>query len=204
MNYAHASTVTKLQYAKFLAASLAYLLNRQQDAVGLVAFDQKVHTHVPARNRTGHMRTIFGNLSLLQPGGETRLAESLHQLAEILTRRGIVVVISDFYDQADRLQEAFQHLRFKGHDLVAFHVLDQNELDFDFKDAVLLLEDAETQEQMPVLPDVVMGGYRERMQRHVDELRRCTAANHVDYELLTTKQPLDFALFAFLSRRAGK
>ena len=204
MNYAHASSVTKLDYAKFLATSLAYLLNRQQDAVGMVAFDQKVHTHVPARNRTGHMRTIFGNLSLLQPGGETRLAESLHQLAEILTRRGIVVVISDFYDQPDRMQEAFQHLRFKGHDLVAFHVLDQNELDFDFKEPVLLLEDAETQEQMSVLPDVVMSGYRERMQRHVEDMRRCAAANHVDYEQLTTKQPLDFALFSFLSRRAGK
>jgi uncharacterized protein (DUF58 family) len=204
MSYAHASSVTKMQYAKFLAASLAYLLNRQQDAVGMVAFDQKVHTHVPARNRTGHMRTIFGNLSLLEPGGETRLAESLHQLAEILTRRGIVVMISDFYDQPDRLQEAFQHLRFKGHDLVAFHVLDQNELDFDFTEPMLLFEDAETQEQMPVLPDVVKSGYCERMQRHVDEMRRCAAANHVDYELLTTKQPLDFALFAFLSRRAGK
>jgi uncharacterized protein (DUF58 family) len=204
MNYAHASTVTKLEYAKFLAASLAYLLNRQQDAVGMVAFDQKIHTHVPARNRTGHMRTIFGNLSLLEPGGETRLAESLHQLAEVLTRRGIVVVISDFYDQPDRLQEAFQHLRFKGHDLVAFHVLDQNELDFEFTDPVLLLEDAETQEQMPVLPDVVMSGYRERMKRHVEDMRHCAAANHVDYEVLTTKQPLDFALFAFLSRRAGK
>ena len=204
MNYAHASSVTKLQYAKFLAASLAYLLNRQQDAVGIVAFDKRVHTHVPARNRTGHMRTVFGHLSLLEPGGETQLAESLHQLAEILTRRGIVVVISDFYDQADRLQEAFQHLRFKGHDLVAFHVLDQNELDFDFKEPVLLLEDAETQEQMPVLPDVVMSGYRERMQRHIEEMRRCAAANHVDYEVLTTKQPLDFALFSFLSRRAGK
>jgi uncharacterized protein (DUF58 family) len=204
MNYAHASSVTKLQYAQFLAASLAYLLNRQQDAVGLVAFDEKVHTHVPARNRTGHMRTIFGNLSLLQAGGETRLAESLHQLAEILTRRGIVVLISDFYDQSERLQEAFQHLRFKGHDLVAFHVLDQNELDFDFTEPMLLFEDAETQEQMPVLPDVVKSGYRERMQRHVEEMRQCAAANKVDYEVLTTQQPLDFALFSFLSRRAGK
>jgi hypothetical protein len=102
------------------------------------------------------------------------------------------------------LQEAFQHLRFKGHDLVAFHVLDQNELDFEFTDAVLLLEDAETQEQMPVLPDVVVSGYRERMRRHVEEMRRCAAVNHVDYEVLTTKQPLDFALFAFLARRAGK
>ena len=204
MNYAHASSVTKLQYAQFLAASLAYLLNRQQDAVGLVAFADKLHTHVPARNRTGHMRTIFASLSLLQPGGETDLAESLHQLAEILTRRGIVVVISDFYDQTGRLGEAFQHLRFKGHDVVAFHVLDQNELDFDFSDPVLLLEDAETQEQMPVLPDVVMGGYRERMRRHVDDMRLCAAANNVDYELLTTKQPLDFALLSFLSRRAGQ
>jgi uncharacterized protein (DUF58 family) len=204
MNYAHTTSVTKLQYAQFLAGSLAYLLNRQQDAVGLVAFSQDVHTHVPARNRTGHMRTIFGTLSLLEAGGETRLAESLHKLAEILTRRGIVVLISDFYDQPDRLKEAFQHLRFKGHDLVAFHVLDQNELDFQFDDPVLLLEDAETQEQMPVLPDVVMGGYRERMRKHVEEMRECAAANHVDYELLTTKQPLDFALFSFLSRRAGK
>ena len=204
MDYAHSTSVTKLQYAQFLAGSLAYLLNRQQDSVGLVAFADKVHTHVPARNRTGHMRTIFGNLSLLQAGGETDLTKSLHQLAEILTRRGIVIVISDFYDQPDRLQEAFQHLRFKGHDLVAFQVLDQNELDFDFTDPVLLLEDSETQEQMPVLPDVVMDGYRDRMRKHVEEMRACAAANHVDFELLTTKQPLDFALFSFLSRRAGK
>src|SRR5689334_22911328 len=204
MNYAHASTVTKLQYAKFLAASLAYLLNRQQDAVGMVAFDQKIHTHVPARSRTGHMRTVFGNLSLLAPGGEPRLAESLHQLADVLTRRGIVVVISDFYDHPDRLKEAFQHLRFKGHDLVAFHVLDQNELDFQFDEPVLLLEDSETQEQMPVLPDVVMNGYRERIRRHVDKMRQSAASNNVDYEMMTTKQPLDYALFSFLSRRSGR
>jgi uncharacterized protein (DUF58 family) len=203
MSYA-SGAVSKLQYAQFVAASIAYLLNKQQDSVGLVAFDQKVHTHVPARNRTGHMRTIFGHLSNLQAGGETKLTESLHQLAEALTRRGIVVIISDFYDEPDRLKEAFQHLRFKGHDLVAFQVLDQNELDFNFSDPVLLLEDAETQEQMPVLPDVVMNGYRERMRRHVEEMRQCAAANHVDYELLTTRQPLDYALFSFLSRRSGK
>jgi hypothetical protein len=83
-------------------------------------------------------------------------------------------------------------------------VLDPNELDFNFDDPVLLLEDAETKEQMPVLPDVVMNGYCERMRRHVDEMRRCAAANNVDYEMLTTKQPLDFALFSFLSRRSGK
>ena len=204
MGYAHNHPVTKLMYAQFLAASLAYLLSRQQDAVGLVAFNQNVHSHVPALNRTGHLRTIFGHLSMLHPAGQTKLAESLHQLAEILTRRGIVILISDFYDKPERLQSAFQHLRFKGHDIVAFHVLDHNELNFDFDDPVLLLEDAETEEQMPVLPDVVMSGYREKIGKHIDEMRHCAAANNVDYELLTTKQPLDYALFKFLSRRAGK
>jgi len=204
MRYGQAGRISKLQYAKYLAASLAFLLNRQQDAVGLVAFDQRVHTHVPARSRTGHMRTIFGQLSLLEAGGETRLAESLHQLAELLTRRGIVVLISDFYDDSERLQSAFQHLRFKGHDLVAFHILDKTEVDFDFNDPILLLEDSETAEQMPVLPDVVMGGYRARMRGHVDEMRRCANANRVDYEMITTDQPLDFALSSFLSRRSGK
>lgn len=204
MRYSRTGRIAKLQYAKFLAASLAYLLNRQQDAVGLVAFDQRVHKHVPARSRTGHMRTIFGQLSLLEAGGETRLAESLHEVAEILTRRGIVVLISDFYDESERLQSAFQHLRFRGHDLVVFHILDQNEIDFDFDDPILVLEDLETAEQMPVLPDVVRGGYRTRMRAHIDEMRRCAAANRVDYELITTDQPLDFALFSFLSRRATK
>ena len=204
MKYSSASSITKLQYAQFLAASIAYLLNRQQDSVGLVAFDKRVHTHVPARNRTGHMRTIFGHLSQLIAGEESNLSESLHQLAEILNRRGIVVIISDFYDHPDRLQEAFQHLRFKGHDLVAFHVLDQNELDFHFNEPVLLLEDSETQEQMPVLPDVVMNGYRERIRRHVDKMRQSAASNNVDYEMMTTRQPLDYALFSFLSRRSGR
>src|SRR5215831_3826388 len=148
MRYAQAGRVSKLTYAKFLASSLAYLLNRQQDAVGLVAFDEHIHTQVPARSRTGHMRTIFGHLSLLEAGGETRLAESLHELAEILTRRGMVVLISDFYDSSERLQSAFQHLRFRGHDLMAFHVLDQIEIEFNFADPILLLEDAETSEQM--------------------------------------------------------
>jgi uncharacterized protein (DUF58 family) len=205
MRYASRNAaVTKLQYAQFLAAALAHLVGRQQDAVGLLAFGDHVHTHVPARNRTGHMRTIYGQLAALEASGETSLAVSLHETAERLTRRGIIVLISDFYDQPERLASAFQHLRFKGHDIIAFHVLDPNEVEFDFDDAVLLLEDAETTEQMPVLPDVIAGGYKERIREHIEDLRKCAAANHVDYELIKTNQPLDFALFSFLSRRAGK
>ena len=196
--------VTKLRYAQFLAASLAHLAARQQDSVGLTAFGEKIHTHVPALNRTGHMRTIYGRLSTLEAGGETRLAAALHETADRLTRRGVVVLVSDFYESPERLAGAFQHLRFRGHDVIAFHVLDRREVEFEFDDAILLLEDAETLEQLPVLPDVVAGGYRERVRAHIEALRATCAANHVDYELVTTDRPLDFALFSFLSRRAGK
>ncbi|HEV2763973.1 MAG TPA: DUF58 domain-containing protein, partial [Pyrinomonadaceae bacterium] len=196
--------VTKLQYAQFLAAALAHLAARQQDAVGLTAFGSDVHTHVPALNRTGHMRTVYGRLSALEAGGETRLAPALHEAAERLARRGIVVLVSDFYEEPERLAGAFQHLRFRGHDVLAFNVLDPVEADFDFDDAVLLLEDAETAEQLPVLPDVVARGYRERMTAHLEDLRQTAAANRVDYELVRTDSPLDYALFSFLSRRARK
>ncbi|MFN2415372.1 MAG: DUF58 domain-containing protein [Pyrinomonadaceae bacterium] len=205
MRYAgREGAVTKLQYAQFLAASLAHLAARQHDAVGLTAFGADVHTHVPALNRTGHMRTVYGRLSTLEAGGETRLTDALHLTADRLTRRGIVVVVSDFYEEPERLAGAFQHLRFRGHDVVAFQVLDPVEAEFDFDDAVLLLEDAETAEQLPVLPDVVARGYRERVAAHLAELRRTAAANRVDFELVRTDSPLDFALTSFLSRRAGK
>src|SRR5262249_31186836 len=101
--------VTKLQYAQFLGSSLAYLANKQQDAVGLIAFDSEIRTHVPAHNRIGHMRTIFGRIEQLEAGNETRLSETLHLSAERITRRGIIVVISDFYDDPEAIIEALQH-----------------------------------------------------------------------------------------------
>jgi uncharacterized protein (DUF58 family) len=172
--------VTKLQYAQFLAASLAHLAARQQDAVGLTAFGADVHTHVPALNRTGHMRTVYGRLSTLEAAGETRLSEALHLTADRLTRRGVVILISDFYESPERLASAFQHLRFRGHDVIAFHVLDRGEVEFEFEDNLLLLEVSETLELLPVLPDVIAGGYRERVRGHVEAHRESCAATHGD------------------------
>jgi len=194
-------TVTKMQYAQFLASAFAYLANKQQDAVGLMAFDETLRTHVPARNRTGQMRTIFGHLAQLEPGSETRLAKMLNEVAEHLTRRGIIIVISDFYDDPEAITRALEHLRFRGNDVIVFHILDRNELEFDFDEPVLL-EDVETEEQMHVLPDILAEGYRQTIQAHIQKLREGTTANRIDYELLTTDQPLDYALFSFLARRA--
>ncbi len=193
--------VTKLQYAQFLGSSLAYLANKQQDAVGLIAFDQEVRTHIPAHTRTGHMRTIFGRMEQIEAGNETRLSAMLHQAAERITRRGIIVVISDFYDEPEAITEALQHLRFKGNDVIVFQVMDKNELDFDFIEPVLL-EDSETEEQIHILPDVLGDGYRDTMRKHLEAVREGCTSNKIDYELLTTDKPLDQALFSFLAKRA--
>jgi uncharacterized protein (DUF58 family) len=193
--------ISKLQYAQFLGSSLAYLANKQQDAVGLIAFDQEVRTHVPAQNRIGHMRTIFGRMEQLEAGNETHLSRMLHVAAEHITRRGIIVVLSDFYDEPEAIVSALQHLRFKGNDVIAFHVLDRNEMDFDFTEPVLL-EDSETEEQIHVMPDILAEGYRNTIREHIGRLREGAAQNKIDYELLTTDKPLDYALFSFLAKRA--
>lgn len=194
-------SVSKLHYAQFLGSSLAYLANKQQDAVGLIAFDHEIRTHVPAHNRTGHMRTIFGRMEQLEAGNETRLSKMLHLAAERITRRGIIIVISDFYDEPEAIISALEHLRFKGNDVVVFHVLDKNELDFDFSEPVLL-EDSETEEQIHVMPDILAEGYRNTIRAHIASLRDGAAKNRIDYELLTTDKPLDFALFSFLAKRS--
>ncbi|MEP7339305.1 MAG: DUF58 domain-containing protein [Acidobacteriota bacterium] len=193
--------ITKLQYAQFVGSSLAYLANKQQDAVGLIAFDQEIRTHIPAHSRTGHMRTIFGRMEQIEAGNETKLSAMLHLAAERITRRGIIVVLSDFYDEPDAVIEALQHLRFKGNDVIVFQILDQNEMDFEFTEPVLL-EDAETEEQIHVLPDILGDGYRNAISQHVEAMRDGCARNKIDYEFLTTDKPLDHALFSFLGKRA--
>jgi len=193
--------ISKLQYAQFLGSSLAYLANKQQDAVGLIAFDQEVRTHVPAQSRTGHMQTIFGWMERLEAGNETRLSQMLHVAAERVSRRGIIVVISDFYDEPEAIISALQHLRFKGNDVIVFHVLDKNETDFEFTEPVLL-EDSETEEEIHVMPDILADGYRTTIREHIGRLRDGAAQNKIDYELLTTDKPLDYALFSFLAKRA--
>ncbi|HJQ26370.1 MAG TPA: DUF58 domain-containing protein [Blastocatellia bacterium] len=200
MNYA-SQDVTKLQYAQYLAASLAYLGVRQHDAVGLHTFDEATIEHVPPGSRTGHLRTLLGVIERIQPGGGTRLTEQLHRLAELLTRRGIIVLISDLYDEPAHLMQALEHLRFKGNEVVVFHLLDRQEVEFDF-DEPLVLEDAESEEQLHVLPDVLRDEYRRAMRLHIDALKEGAARSRIDYELLKTSEPLDAALFSYLARRS--
>jgi uncharacterized protein (DUF58 family) len=200
MGYA-SGEVTKLQYAQYLAASLAFLGVRQHDSVGLGAFDEEMVEHVPPSSRSGHLRTVLGVLERLTPGRGTALSAQLHRMAELLTRRGIIVLISDLYDEPERVMEGLEHLRFRGNDVIVFQVMDRQELDFEFVEPVVL-EDSETEEQLHVLPDIVRDEYLRAMHAHIEALKDGAARNRIDYELLRTDAPLDAALFSYLGRRS--
>ncbi len=200
MGYA-SGAVTKLQYAQYLASSLAFLGVRQHDSVGLVAFDEEVIEQIPPRSRTGHLRTVLGLIERLVPGRGTALADHLHKAAELITRRGVIVLISDLYDEPERIIEGLEHLRFRGNEVIVFHILDRQELDFDF-DEPLVLEDSETEEQLHVLPDVLRDEYLRAVRLHIDALKDGASRNRIDYELHRTDEPLDASLFAYLARRS--
>ena len=190
--------ISKLDYAKTLAACLAYLANAQRDRVGLITFDEAVIDHVPPSAK--HLDVVLHTLDKARPQRKGHLVEPLRRLAEHFGRRGIVVVISDFYAEPDEVFEAIGPIRFRGNDVVLFHVLDPQEIDFGFTEASSF-EDMESGDQMPIVPSKLAEDYRALIKAHIDTLTKKAAQQPVDYMLLNSSQPLDYALFRFLSMR---
>jgi uncharacterized protein (DUF58 family) len=191
--------ITKFEYARILTACLTNLVHHQRDRVGFVAFDDAVVEHVPPSAK--HMETVLHVLDRLKPGRPGGLKGPLHKLAEHFGRRGVLVIISDFYDDPEAILDAVSPLRFRGQDLIAFHVLDPAELEFGFTDAQPF-EDLESGEQMPVVPEAFREEYRSLVRAHIDALTRSFAGVRVDYTMLDTSKPLDFALYRYLGSRA--
>lgn len=190
--------ISKLDYGKTLAACLAYLANAQRDRVGLITFDEAVVEHVPPSAK--HLDVVLHTLDRSKPQRPGRLAEPVKKLAEHFGRRGIVVLISDFYAEPEEVFEAVGPIRFRGNDVVLFHVMDPQEIDFSFAEPSSF-EDMESGEQIPVVPAKLAADYRAVVQAHIDTLTREATRKQVDYMLLNTSMPLDFALFRFLSMR---
>jgi uncharacterized protein (DUF58 family) len=190
--------VTKLEYGKILAGCLTYLVHRQRDRVGLVAFDSDVVEIVPPSAK--HMETTLHVLDRLKPSNPGSLKAPLHKVAEHFGRRGLLVLVSDLYEEPDAVLDAISPLRFRGHDIAVFHLLDPAELDFSFRDPSAF-EDLETGEQIPIVPDALADQYKALVQAHVNALRERFSANRVDYTLIDTSLPLDHALFSYLSAR---
>jgi len=193
--------ITKFEYAACLAASLAYLMNRQRDGVGLTAFDDRVVGTLPASARAGHLRSVLLTLDRLTIGRETNVSKPLHQLADSLSKRGMVVLISDLFDDADSVIRGLKHFQFRGTDVIVFHVLDPDELEFPFERATRF-EDLESDEEVMAVPSVVRSHYLQAMGEFIERYRRELGGSGIDYQLLDTRQPLELALLAYLSTRA--
>ena len=193
------SGIPKFDYARYLTACLTHFVREQRDRVGFAAFDDRVTDYVPPSAR--HREVILHTLQRLQPGtGRGTLAPPLLRIADRLRRRGLTVLVSDLYEEPDAVMEAIKPLRSRGQDLIVFHLLDPTELDFPFGDATNF-EELETGDRLPVVPGSVRDRYRELVRDHVDTLARRFRESRVDYVALNTGEPLDHALFHFLSAR---
>jgi uncharacterized protein (DUF58 family) len=193
--------ITKLQYGSFLAASLAYFMMQQRDATGLVLFDEKVRTILPPSGRQTHLHRMLAALEDQQPGKGTDISVPLHDMAEAIKRRGLLVLISDLYDEPKRVLDALQHLRFQGSDLIVFQIADEAELKFPF-DRVTEFVDPETGEELTLTGDAVRKAYLEEMNRFFGEYRKGCADLKIDYHLFDTSTPLELALSEYLYRRS--
>ncbi len=191
---------TKAQYAATLAATLAYFLATQRDAVGLAMFDSKVSTFIPARYRPGQLRRLFAALEQPPVGRDTNLAGPLEQAAELVRKRGLLVLISDLLAPLDRLEASLGALRAMGHEVLVFQTLDPAELDFGF-DAPAEFEDAETGRRWYIDPVTVREGYQQKLAAHLKAVETACAHLGIDYRRLRTDEPLERALVDVLDAR---
>ncbi len=188
---------TKLEYARFLAAALAYLSTRQHDAVGLVLFDEKIREVRPAVFRPRHLQSVLHALERAEASTGTDLDLPLQALRRLIRRRGLVAMISDFFVDPGEIVRSLRALTYQGQDLVLFHVLDPAELDPDIR-AAALIEDMETGEEMEVSSDYARREYPRMIRAHIEALRDRVAGEGADYVLLNTAKPLDLALREYL------
>jgi uncharacterized protein (DUF58 family) len=191
---------SKAAYAATLAATLAYFLERQGDATGLLTFDEKVRDYLPARHRVGHLRRLMLALEAPAAGNATDLISPLQRVAEIVRKRGLIVLISDLLATKERLERSLNVLSAAGHEVIVFQVLDPIELSLAYEQPSWF-EDIETGRTVFVDPAAVRARYRERLEAHTDELRTICQRLGAGWHRLVTNEPLEHALFAFLRDR---
>ena len=196
--------VSKLLYAKFLAATLAYLAARQHDAVGLIVFDDAIREHRRASSRSGRLSGVLHAIDRAQPGTGTDLTVPFERFHEVEKGRGLVAVISDFYCDPEALVKSVQPLAYQGQDVILFKLLDPQELEPKLKESALL-EDMESGASMEVSPIYMSSLYRERINAHVEALKKAALGSGTDHELVNITQPLDDVLRKYLMfrRRRG-
>ncbi len=192
--------MTKLEYAQILAASLGYLMLKQQDAVGLTLFDDRIRVNIPARSKRSHLNIILSKMQNIIAGPETTIAPVLHKTAEAIKKRGLIILISDLFDDPDKVLSGLQHFRYKGHEVIVFHVLDPQELTLDFTQRTRF-RDMESGEEIVTDPWHIQSDYQKSMEQFCDYIKSNCRQKNIDYVQLSTDLPLDMALSEYLIKR---
>jgi uncharacterized protein (DUF58 family) len=195
--------VRKIDYARFLAASLAYLAHQQRDAVGLIAFDDDIRDYVEPSSRQGQWVKVLHALNRSEPGHRTDFAKPFIHFQQFLQRRGLVLVVSDFFADAAEVVKTVAPLRQRGNDVILMHVLDPEEVQPKLSGSRILI-DMETGEELEVSPDYAAGEYRQKIQAHLEDLESKSRGAGLSYFLAMTDQPLDEALRRYLVVRQGR
>jgi len=197
----HGEPVSKFDQARYLAAALSHLLIRQQDAAGLVTFDTEIRAYHRAVAKQSQTHQILAELHSTAPGGETALAPILHEIAERIPRRGLVILISDLFDEPDEILEALHHFHYRDHELVIFHTMAEEELSFPFKKFSHFRDLENPAHRLRVDPDTIRATYLEKVRAFVDQIESACGKLHADYIPLNTKLPFEQVLSDYLARR---
>lgn len=200
MNYASEGNISKFQYASYLAAALSYMILQQRDAAGLALYNTDIHTFFPARSKRSYISELLKSLSATTPSSTTSTATALHHIAERLSRRGLVVVISDFFDDPDQILSALSHFRHDQHDVLVMQVMDPREIDFAFGDASVF-KDVETAAEITTQPIHIQKSYQRSVAEFCETIRMGCFSQNIDYVRIQTDMPFTVALREYLTKR---
>jgi len=192
--------MTKLEYASCLAASLSHMMIHQRDAVGLTLFDTKIYKYLPPRSTLSYLKTLQETLANADNHGKTEIGPILHEVAERIRRRGLIILISDLFDDPAKVLNGLKHFRHRGHEVIVFQVLDPQERDFAYGGDVIF-EDMETKERIHTQPWHIRSSYREQMKSFLGRYRKECYENNMDYVMLDTSTPFDIALMEYMTKR---
>jgi len=200
MAFASGGRISKLEYASYITAALAQLMIQQRDAVGLTVYDESIRTHLPPHATKSYLREILRQLEVTKAGNKTGTANALHEVAERIKRRGLVIILSDLFDEPSTVMSALRHFRHKKNEVIVMQILDPLERSFAFgRDAIF--KDLETTEELTTQPWHIQKAYQESMNAFVASYKRACRENNIDYVLLDTATPFDVALLEYLHKR---
>lgn len=201
MKYSSEGRISKFEYATYLAAALSLMMIKQRDAVGLALYDVDVQTYLPPNSKPSYINAILNTLANTTPSNETHTSIALDMLAERIKRRGLVIIISDFFDDADSVLNALKHFRHRNHEVIAFQLLDPREIDFKLGQGATFI-DMETREEMITNPYHVQASYKKAVMEHINKIQTECLNHNIDYNLIDSSMPFDKALKDYLLKRS--